>query len=518
MAAHVGGPLSFISRNQRALALVLSGGVLVLAAFAPLVTLLGELIRDAGALEPWAAAQSWRLFGSSLLLAAAVMIVAMLLGVPLGVLFGRSDVIGRRSAWLVHAFPMFLPPFIPALGWFHLLGARAAWLFNAGGLVFVLGLTLSPIVSSLVALGVMNVDPSLEEVARTSARPFRVATRILLPCAAHSIALAGIVVFALAFSEVGVPMFLRVDAFSAAVFARVGGVSYAPGEAFALAFPVLLAALALLAAERSKLAGRSYAAFGLRSSTLRPLELGTWRWPLTIGCWIVAALSAAPLSALGARAASAGGFAVVLAWAGRAPLNGVLAATAAASVIVATGLIVGHAAARGDRAAKWLDALVTLAFLTPACVLGAGLVSVWNRPSTQFVYSTFAIIVLGFVARYAVLGVRVVASVVAQMPVELERAAAMSGAGYFRTLGRIVAPLGARGIALAWFVALVFCLRDFETVALFYPPGLEPLTVRIFTLEANGPEAVVAALALLHTALTASVLALAGFWLRRTRA
>jgi iron(III) transport system permease protein len=504
-------------RNQRTLALGLATGVLVLAACAPLAKLFGELIREPAGLRLWAAAQSWRLFGGSLLLAAAVTSVALLLGVPLGVLFGRSDVVGRRSAWLVHAIPMFLPPFIPALGWVHLLGARSTWLFNAAGLVFVLGLTLSPIASSLVALGVMNVDASLEEVARTSARTFRVATRVLLPCAAHAIALAGLAVFALAFSEVGVPMFLRVDAFSAAVFARVGGVGYAPGEAFALAFPVLIAALGLVAAERSTLAARSYAAFGLRSSTLRPLELGRWRGPVTFGCWIAAAISAAPLSALAVRAASAGGVSAVLGWAGRAPANGVLAAAAAATVIVATGLVVGHAAARGDRVASWLDALVTLAFLTPACVLGAGLVSVWNRPATEVVYSTFAIIVLGFVARYAVLGVRIVASVVAQLPVELERAAAVSGAGYLRTLGRIVAPLGARGIALAWFVVLVFCLRDFETVALFYPPGLEPLSVRIFTLEANGPSSVVAALALLHTVITASLLALAGIWLRRTR-
>ena len=42
---------------------------------------------------------------------------------------------------------------------------------------------------------------------------------------------------------------------------------------------------------------------------------------------------------------------------------------------------------------------------------------------------------------------------------------------------------------------------------LYYPPGSEPLTVRIFTLEANGPEEVVAALAILHITMTACVLA-----------
>jgi iron(III) transport system permease protein len=58
-------------------------------------------------------------------------------------------------------------------------------------------------------------------------------------------------------------------------------------------------------------------------------------------------------------------------------------------------------------------------------------------------------------------------------------------------------------------------LRDLELSILYYPAGMEPLTARIFTLEANGPEPVVAALALLHVALTAAVVGSAGWLLGR---
>jgi hypothetical protein len=44
-------------------------------------------------------------------------------------------------------------------------------------------------------------------------------------------------------------------------------------------------------------------------------------------------------------------------------------------------------------------------------------------------------------------------------------------------------------------------------VVLFYPPGHAPLTVRTFTLEANGPPAVVAALALTQVLVTTLLLA-----------
>jgi iron(III) transport system permease protein len=80
-----------------------------------------------------------------------------------------------------------------------------------------------PIVTSLTALGALGVDASLEEAARVVARPARVVLHILLPAARPAIAFALIVVFALSLSELGVPMFLRVEVFPAAVFARLGG-------------------------------------------------------------------------------------------------------------------------------------------------------------------------------------------------------------------------------------------------------------------------------------------------------
>jgi iron(III) transport system permease protein len=78
-----------------------------------------------------------------------------------------------------------------------------------------------------------------------------------------------------------------------------------------------------------------------------------------------------------------------------------------------------------------------------------------------------------------------------------------------------VIPIHGRAIAAAWLLAMVFCLRDLETAVLYYPPGGETLPVRIFTLEANGPPAAVAALAVLHVAITATVLALGLALLRR---
>jgi len=517
------------SRTQQLLLVGLAALVLLGTGFLPLVLAALELpLAGAQGLTHARAAltapATWALLVRSLALATSVTGLALALGVPLAALLAKTDVGGRQAAFLVHAFPMFLPPFLLALGWFHLLGRRGIFgtettsqlLFSFAGVVLVLALAFTPVVTSLVALALRGIDPSFEEAARIVAGPRRVVTRILLPLAWPAAALAALIVFALAFSELGVPMFLRVRAYPAAVFARLGGVEYAPGEAFGLVVPLLGVALGLLGFERSLAARRSFPVLGLRQRATIPLPLGAWRGPAGGVVWVLAALSVLPVAGLTLKA-SAGGFAGVPAWIGASLNNSVVSAGGAATIIAALGLVVGHGLARGRAGSRLLDAAAVLAFVTPPAVLGVGLISLWNRPVTHVVYGSLAIIVIGDVARYAVVGVRTMAAAVAQGPVEHEQAAAVGGAGFGRRLFRIVVPLHRFGLAGAWLLALVFCLRDLETAVLFYPPGREPLPVRIFTLEANGPESVVAALAVVQVALTAIIVAAGAALLRRAQ-
>ena len=526
MAAAVGGPLSTVlRRHEQRLALGVAAAALLVLGAAPLVALLAEIAAGWDqALAALGTARPLALLLRSLALALAVTALSLAGGVPLGVLVGRTDARGRGLALLLHAFPVFLPPFLLALGWFQLLGARglvgsavtSGLLFSEAGVVFVLAATFTPIATILVALGLQAVDPGLEEAARVTARPLRVVTRILVPIAAPAIALAALIIFSLALSELGVPMFLRVDTFPAAVFARLGGVDYAPGEAIALVLPLVPVALALLAFERRFVGTRCFAVLGLRSGARERLPLGRWRGAASATLWLVATLSVMPVAPLAWRAASGGGFAEVGSWLGRAPWNSLWTGAAAATLIVAIGLVVGHGVARGAAGTRGLDTLCVLSFVAPAAVLGVGLIAVWNRPALRWVYGTAGILVVGYAARYAVIGVRTIGSLVAQTPVHVEEAAAAVGAGFGRRLFRILLPLHARGVGFAWLLALVFCLRDLELAVLYYPAGGEPLTVRIFTLEANGPEPVVAALAVVHVAMTAAVLGTGGWLLRRS--
>ena len=210
-----------------------------------------------------------------------------------------------------------------------------------------------------------------------------------------------------------------------------------------------------------------------------------------------------------------GGFAEIGRWVGGSLFNSLIGAGLAATGIVGVGTVLGHAYARRLSGARVFDVVGIVAFVTPAVLLGIGLIALWNRPETHFIYGGVAIIVLGYVARYGIIGIRTMAVTVAQSPRSLEQTAAVFGAGFARRFVTIVLPLHRNAIGAAWLLAMVFCLRDLEMTALYYPPGWEPLTVRIFTLEANGPEAVVAGLATLHVATTACVLAVGALLLIR---
>lgn len=508
--------------NAERIVFAVAAGALALAVLLPLGALLfrlaAELAGGDADLALLGSARPWELFGVSLARAALVTALALAIGAPLGVLVARSDAPGRHLAFAVHVLPGFLPPYLLALGWFHVVGREgligsersASLLFGELGVVAVLTLALAPLATSLTALGAWGMDASLEEAARVTAPPARVLRRIVLPAAAPGIALAAILIFTLAFSEVGVPMFLRVDAYPAAVLARLGGIDFAPAEAVILVLPLGILALALLAIERRLVVSRDPAVLGLRGAARAPLPLGVWRLPAAGTCALAALLAVTPLLALAIVAGRGGGFADVSQWIGGSLGVSLFAAACAATAIVTLGVPLAHALVRQRPGARLVDAIAILGFVTPAAVLGVGLIETWNRPSTAWVYGSLAIVVLGFVGRYAAVGLRTNASVFAQSPVQLEEAAAVFGGGYIRRLIGLLVPLHARGLLAAWLLTLVFCLRDLESAILTYPAGGAPLMVRIFTLEANGPEPVVAALACVQLGFVSAALAVLG--------
>jgi len=156
-----------------------------------------------------------------------------------------------------------------------------------------------------------------------------------------------------------------------------------------------------------------------------------------------------------------------------------------------TGYLVQTKAARYWRA---VDTLTLFLFALPGAVIGIGLIKLWNTPLTNAVYATPLIILLGYLAKYTALTSRITVAQLAQISPSMEEAAQIAGAGWFRRMATIVAPLAGRGLLAGWLVGYLFALRDTDITMLVYPPSGDTLPVRIFTLMANGSPSLIAAL------------------------
>ncbi len=507
-------------RWQGPVVVATAAAVILIAVVPPLIATFGQVIGAKDVLAPFATAQLWLLLARSLALAAAVTALSLVVGVPLGILFARARLPLQRLLFAAHLSILFLPPFLPTLGWFHVFGRdgylggplSAAILFSDVGLVLALTNVLLPAVTGLTAIGARGIDASLEEAARVAGGPWRAAAFVVVPTAAPAIALAGVIVFALAFSELGVPMFLRVDVYPELVFSRMGGMDFAPGEAAALALPLVVLAAALLWIEQRLAGGRAVAALGGGGLGVRAPLFAFRPWMVGVGL-VAASISLAPIAALLVHGAERGGFLEAARWIGAAPLNSLLASSLAAMLMVMAGAVLGVSLARQGVVGVWLDRIAVLAFVLPAAILGVGIAYAWNHPVTNWLYASVLVLVVAYVARYSALATRTVAAAVAQTPRSLDDAARTVGAGYFDRL-RLQLGMAPQALIGAFALALVFSLRDLETAVLLYPPGGEPLTARIFTLEANGPPGVVSALAALHMLITFMAVGLACFALK----
>ena len=121
----MGRPLTArLRRLEEPATLALAGVALALAALLPLLFLIGGVLRApqemSAGLAVLRSAEPWRLLLRSVSSALCVAALCIAIGVPLGLVLGRTDVRGRWAALLLHAFPAFLPPFLLVLGWFQL--------------------------------------------------------------------------------------------------------------------------------------------------------------------------------------------------------------------------------------------------------------------------------------------------------------------------------------------------------------------------------------------------------------
>lgn len=508
---------------------VVLGSAVLLLVVAGVLPVVGMVLRSLGAgghlgfaayRGLLGSARQWHLAGNSLLLAALTTVAALLLGVPAGVLVGRTDLPGRRLLAALLAMPLLLPPYLNAVAWMAagsssgpvawVLGEGATrtlshWLFGLPGCVLVLSTAFMPLIMLLVAAALRGVPARLEEAGLLAAPWRTVLLRISLPLAAPAILLGAALVFLLALGDVTVPPSFRYPVFAVESLSQFSAF-YDLSAATAAAMPLAAVTAAVLGLEAlvSRWTGNRTAGRGRESGPPPTVPLGRFRLSVAVAAWSVAGLLVgAPLVILVLRAGGPASYAAALGQAGGSLVRGLLLAAVGGTLLAAEGFllaVLGIERPRGGGAAA--DATALFLFAVPGAVMGVGLIVLWNHPWANLIYATPLILLLGYLARSTAITLRICRASLELVPPGLVEAGRVAGIDWGRRLVWILAPAARRGLAAAWLAGAVFCLRDVGMTLLVHPPGWDTLPVRIMTLAANGAPELIAALCVLLVAAT----------------
>ena len=506
--------------------------VFALIAVLPLGFMVAESLADSkNYTETLGSARIWSLFGRTLLLAFLTTMMAGLLGVGLGLGFAKTDLPMRSALTALFSLPLLFPPYFLAVGWFAVLGRGglltlccgtaagemgSRLLFGWPGVILVLSTAFMPVVLLLTMAGLRAVSPNLEQAALLSTGWPVVLRSVTIPLASSSILLSFVLVFLLTMGEFGVPAFLRFDVFAVASFTQFTAF-YNYGAATAAAMPLVLIATLGLWVERRVLCGKTFW-FGWGSPQINEISLTRMRGPVTAIVSVAALiLVVVPLGAVLWRGLDPSTLKLALAWAGDSALRSVVYSAVSATVVSVVAFFLAYLIHRRAVAAwRWVDALSMFLFTLPGTVTGVGLIGLWNRPMTNWIYATPAILVAGYFAQYGAVATRAMAAGLSQVSIALEEAAELAGAGWGSRVTNILLPLLRPSIVAGWTVTFLFCMRDLSLSILLAPAGYDTLTARTMTLMANGSEELIASLCLLLMSLAAIPLGVAAvssrFW------
>ena len=276
-----------------ALALIAIGLLPVLAMVANTFYVAGEFSLTAYEALLASGKQLTLLMGRSVLLSVSVTFVAMVVGVPLGVLLGRTDLPLRGAFMMLLTLPLLVPPYVIAVAWFAVLGstgwigrslspATAEFLsstfFGLYGCIGALSTAFMPVAMLLTIGYVGTVNPRLEQAGLLMSHWPHVLTRITLPLIDPAILFAAVLVFLLTLGEVGVPTFLRYPVYPVEILTQFAAF-YDFSAATVAAIPLLAITTVILALEIRFIPLSWSLAQQLLPGGNAPIELGRWRFP-----------------------------------------------------------------------------------------------------------------------------------------------------------------------------------------------------------------------------------------------
>ena len=485
--------------RQFASPLQLSALVVIALSLLPLGYLLwrAQEAIAAGNLDYLLTPNSLRIIGNSLLLTIAVVLSASLISLPFAWLTTRTDLPGRRLWLVLGMLPLAIPSYLGAVtlnrafgprgmlqGLLEPLGVeRLPGLYGFFGAWLSLTLFTYPYIVLPLRAALLNVDPALEEAARSlGSNRWRSFRRITLPMLRPSLAIGMLLTALYTLSDFGAVSVMQFSAFTRAIYLQYTLPFSGRSNAALLSLVLLAIALLLLFLERRVSSRqRHFRDISGARRSLKPVRLGIWRGPALFFCLTL--LSASVFTPI----------VVLVTWLARKQPNYALlldlptltintlgAGALTALVVAVAALPLAYLATRSPSPLN--RALARLSYLPnalPGIVIALALIFFATRHMLSL-YQTFPFLLLGYGVRFLPLSVGATRSALGSVNTRYEEAARSLGLRPAMVIWRITMPLARAGILAGMALVFLNVVKELPATLLLSPTGFQTFATYIW--------------------------------------
>lgn len=459
---------------------------------------------------------------NTLIAATVTMVLGTLIAFPLAWLVGRTNLLGKKFFRSLFVLTYMVPPYVGAMAWLRLLNPNVGTMnqffrmifglgdtpgplniYTLGGLIWVLTTFYYPYAFITISRAMEKMDPSLEEASRISgASPLLTVFRVTLPMMTPSLIAGALLVFVAAMSCYGIPSIIGAPGKVHTVTTRI--IEYnglgAQGISDATGLAVFLMALAILILYLSDfvVARKQYITVSGKSTRPNIVDLGKWRVPLTVLVSLFATIVVLiPFATIlttsfkidvGKSLFDSENFTLTqwqtifsrsetMSCLKNSLIFGVVTATVGIVVACTMSYLLQRTKIRGR---KLPDFLITLGSGTPSVVIALGLIMTMKGDFGVNIYNTAYIMIVAYLIKYLMMGMRTVVSAMSQIHVSLEECSQISGASWTRTMLKITGPLIFPSIAAGWFLIFIPSFYELSMTTLLYSNSTKTIGFQLY--------------------------------------
>ncbi len=472
-------------------------------------------------------AETVRLFGNSVVFGAGSSAVAFVSGAFFAWINERTNTPFKSLFFALSLIPLVIPAILFTVSWILLASPKIGMLnfalrelfgadfvfvdiYSLGGMIFVDGMHQSPLAFLLMTAAFRAMDPALEESAMMSGATVpQIAWRVTFKLAWPAALAALLILFVRAVESFEVPTLLGlpvgIEVYTSSIYQAIQRYPSDVGLACAYAVTLLLIAFLCIYAQ-SRVASEVGKFSTVTGKGFRPrvMNIGRWRYltaaifvtyflvvvalPFLVLVWcsLQKFYSAPTVSAI--QNLTFDSYRAVFDYPniGTVIWNSAVLATASATIIMLVTSVLAWIVIRTRLPGRWvIDSLTSLPIVFPGLVLGLAIMICYLRIGSG-IYGTLWIMLIAYATRFMPYGMRYSTTSMLALHKELEESAAMSGAPWRVTFGRIVLPLLKPGLIAGWIYIVIVSVRELSGSILLYSPGSEVVSIMIWEYWQNG--------------------------------